>query len=224
KAQQFSQSLLDSQKSFLRHAIHETNTPLSVIVTSIELFTMKHGKDRQLSKIDAAVKNIFTIYDDLSYLVKKDQVEYPRAAINLNEYLQSRIDFFDEVAQLAKLRFAFEPCSAEGYIYFNETKLQRIVDNNITNAIKYTLPDEVITLATAVNGATIRFEIFSRSKKIENTQKIFEPYYREDGTVDGFGLGLNLVQSICEEEGVAIEIDSNENMTRFRYIFKVMGT
>ncbi|MCJ7764625.1 MAG: ATP-binding protein, partial [Thiovulaceae bacterium] len=97
-------------------------------------------------------------------------------------------------------------------------------DNNITNAIKYTLPNEVITLATAVNGATISFEIFSRSKKIENTQKIFEPYYREDGTVDGFGLGLNLVQSICEEEGVTIEIDSGNNMTRFRYIFKVMGT
>ena len=224
KAQQFSQSLLDAQKSFLRHAIHETNTPLSVIMTSIELFTMKQGKDRQLSKIDAAVKNIFTIYDDLSYLVKKDQVEYPRVAINLNEYLQSRIDFFDEVAQMAKLHFAFEPCGAESYIYFNETKLQRIVDNNITNAIKYTLPDETITLATAVNGATISFEIFSRSKKIENTQKIFEPYYREDGTADGFGLGLNLVQSICQEEGVAIEIDSNEKMTRFRYIFKVMGT
>jgi signal transduction histidine kinase len=224
KAQHFSQSLLDAQKTFLRHAIHETSTPLSVIMTSIELFTMRHGKDRQLSKIDAAVKNIFSIYDDLSYLVKKDQVEYPRSAINLDAYLQSRIDFFDEVAQLARLHFHFEPCTAQRYIYFNETKLQRIVDNNITNAIKYTLPSETITLKTSLQGAGISFEIFSRSKKIQNTQKIFEPYYREEQTINGFGLGLDLVHSICKEEGVSIEIDSSEALTRFRYNFKVMGS
>ncbi len=224
KAQHFSQSLLDSQKRFLRHAVHETSTPLSVIMTSIELFTMRHGKDRQLSKIDAAAKNIFSIYDDLSYLVKKDQVDYPRSAINLNVYLQGRIDFFDEVAQLARLCFHFEPCHTPGYIYFNETKLQRIVDNNITNAIKYTLPSETITLKTTLQGAKISFEIFSRSKKIQNTQKIFEPYYREEQTAEGFGLGLNLVHSICKEEGVAIEIDSSDALTRFRYNFKVMGS
>lgn len=224
KARNFSQSLLDAQKTFLRHAIHETSTPLSVIMTSIELFTMKHGKDRQLSKIDAAVKNIFSIYDDLSYLVKKDQVEYPRSAINLDVYLQSRIDFFDEVAQLARLQFHFEPCTEQRYIYFNATKLQRIVDNNITNAIKYTLPSETITLKTSLQGAEISFEIYSRSKKIQNTQKIFEPYYREEQTVNGFGLGLELVHSICKEEGVSIEIDSSEALTRFRYNFKVMGS
>jgi signal transduction histidine kinase len=161
KEQQFSQSLLDSQKQFLRHAVHETNTPLSVIMANIDLFTLKHGKNRQLSKIDAAVKNIFNIYDDLSYLVKKDQVEYPRVAINLNEYLQSRKDFFDEVAEQSHLSILFMPCEGEHYIYFNETKLQRIVDNNITNAIKYTLPKELISIKTTMQGTTaIRFEIY----------------------------------------------------------------
>lgn len=224
KAQQFSQNLLDSHKQFLRHAVHETNTPLSVIMTNIDLFTLKYGKNRQLSKIDAAVKNIFNIYDDLSYLVKKDQVEYPRTAINLNEYLLSRKEFFEEVAEQSYRSFIFEPCDGEHYIYFNETKLQRVIDNNITNAIKFTLPNEAITIKTTLQGASICFEIYSRSKKIENTNKILEPYYREDGKVEGFGLGLNLVKSICEEEGVTIKIDSDEDVTRFSYIFKVMGT
>jgi signal transduction histidine kinase len=185
---------------------------------------MKHGRNRQLSKIDAAVKNIFNIYDDLSYLVKKDQVEYPRTPINLNAYLQSRKEFFEEVAEQSHLSFVFEPCEGEHYIYFNETKLQRIIDNNITNAIKYTLPSETITIKTSVEGTNICFEIYSRSKKIEDTNKILEPYYREDGKVEGFGLGLNLVKSICDEEGVVLRIDSSEDVTRFSYIFKVMGT
>jgi signal transduction histidine kinase len=223
KAQQFSQDLLDSQKRFLRHAVHETNTPLSVIVTNIDLFTMKHGKDKQLSKIDAAVKNIFNIYDDLSYLVKKDQVEYPRAAINLNTYLQSRKEFFEEVAEQSRLSFVFAPCEGEHYIYFNETKLQRIIDNNITNAIKYTLPSEQIHIQTYLKGTHIHFEIYSRSKKIEDINKVLEPYYRENKKMDGFGLGLNLVKSICDEEGVAITIDSSDDVTRFSYSFTVMG-
>jgi signal transduction histidine kinase len=223
KAQQFSQNLLDSQKCFLRHAVHETNTPLSVIMTNIDLFTMKHGKNRQLSKIDAAVKNIFNIYDDLSYLVKQDQVEYPRTAINLNTYLQSRKDFFEEVAEQSRLSFVFAPCEGEHYIYFNETKLQRIIDNNITNAIKYTLPSEQIHIQTYVKGTHIYFDIYSRSKKIEDINKVLEPYYRENKQMEGFGLGLNLVKSICEEEYVTITIDSSDDLTRFSYRFTVMG-
>lgn len=223
KAQQFSQDLLDSQKRFLRHAVHETNTPLSVIVTNIDLFTMKHGKDKHLSKIDAAVKNIFNIYDDLSYLVKKDQVEYPRSPINLNTYLQSRKEFFEEVAEQSRLSFVFAPCTGEHYIYFNETKLQRIIDNNITNAIKYTLPSEQIHIKTYEKGTHICFEIYSRSKKIEDINKVLEPYYRENKKMDGFGLGLNLVKSICDEEDVAITIDSSDDVTRFSYSFTVMG-
>ncbi len=223
KAQKFSANLLVTQKKFLRHAIHETNTPLSVIMANIDLIIMKQGKNSQLSKIDAAVKNIFNIYDDLSYLVKKDQVEYPRTALAFNAYLKSRKEFFEEVAEQSRLHFVFEPCEGEHYIYFNETKLQRIIDNNITNAIKYTLPTETITINTSIKGSLLCFEIYSRSKKIEDINKVLEPFYREDGRLDGFGLGLNLVKSICEEEDVAIEIDSTDEMTRFRYLFKVMG-
>lgn len=224
QAQQFSQDLLDSQKRFLRHAVHETNTPLSVIVSNIDLFIMKHGKNKQLSKIDAAVKNIFNIYDDLSYLVKRDQVEYPRTQINLNTYLQSRKEFFDEVAQQSHLSFVFEPCEGEHYIYFNETKLQRILDNNITNAIKYTVASENIYIRTKVEGTSIYFEIYSKSKKIEDTNKVLEPYYRENKQMDGFGLGLNLVKSICDEENVDIKINSSDDVTRFTYVFTIMGS
>ncbi|PHR58079.1 MAG: histidine kinase [Arcobacter sp.] len=223
KAQDFSQELLRSQKEFLRHTVHETNTPLSVIITNIDLFNMKYGKNKQLSKIDAAVKNIFTIYDDLSYLVKKGQVTYPRLPIAFNAYLQSRIDFFEEVAEQSHLSFDFNPCTNEHYIYFNETKLQRIIDNNITNAIKFTLHKEIIHIKTYYDRLNIVFEIFSKSKKIDKTNMILKPYYQEDAKMEGFGLGLNLVKSICDEEDVIIKIQSNENRTSFKYTFKVMG-
>ncbi len=222
-AQKFSEDLIQTQKNFLRHAIHETNTPLSVIMNSIELSVLKNGKDKHLSRMDAAVKNIFSIYDDLSYLVKKDQVAYPRMSINLDSYLKGRIDFFNEVAKQSRLEFKYEANAVDAFIYFNETKLQRIVDNNITNAIKYTIANETITLSSALEGSHIVFSIHSRSKKIEDVDKIFNSFYREESSIEGFGIGLNLVASICAQEDVKIEIDSSDTLTTFTYTFKVMG-
>jgi len=219
----FSQDLLKSQKEFLRYTVHETNTPLSVILTSIELYVMNHPKDRQLSKIEAAVKNIFSIYDDLSYLVKKDQVEYPKIAINFEKYLSSRIDFFAEVAQHSLIKFNYLPDAKDGHIYFNETKLQRIVDNTITNAIKYTLPNEEVTVSLKQVGAYLDFSMGSKSKIIKNTDKVFDEYYKEEANSEGFGIGLGLVRTICEEEDVVISVSSDDSQTLFKYRFKMMG-
>ncbi|QFR43633.1 sensor histidine kinase [Sulfurimonas xiamenensis] len=219
----FSQDLLNAQKEFLRYTVHETNTPLSVILTSIELYLMKHPKDRQLSKIEAAVKNIFSIYDDLSYLVKKDQIEYKKTVINLNNFLNSRIDFFTEVAEFSKIHFNFISPDEELYIYFNETKLQRVVDNTLTNAIKYTLPGENVYIKLVKVGAYVEFIVSSRSKIIKDTDKVFEAYYREEKSRDGFGLGLGLVKSICEEENIEVSVTSSDKLTTFSYKFKIMG-
>ena len=223
----FSQNLLKSQKEFLRYTVHETNTPLSVIVTSIELYNMQNGSNKQLSKIEAAVKNIFSIYDDLSYLVKKDQFEYKKVAINIENYISSRIDFFDEVAKHSLIEFEYTPEINDVHIFFNETKLQRIVDNTITNAIKYTLPNESVFVKLQKNASEVLFSMGSHSKTIQNPKKVFDAYYREEegeNAKDGFGLGLRLVKSICEEESVKVSVNSKENYTVFSYKFKIMGT
>jgi len=219
----FSQDLLQSQREFIRYTVHETNTPLSVILTSIELFVMQNKKDRQLSKIEAAVKNIFNIYDDLSYLVKKDQIEYPKVAIEIDKYLQSRLDFFKEVAEQSKISFKYTPYTAGVYIYFNETKLQRIIDNTITNAIKYTLGNETVYISLKQEGSYLDIAMGSKSKEIKDTEKIFDSFYREEREQEGFGIGLRLVKNICKEENVIISLRSTNERTTFTYRFKMMG-
>ncbi|MGE4509926.1 MAG: sensor histidine kinase [Sulfurimonadaceae bacterium] len=223
KEQKLRDDLIKAQKEFLRYTVHETNTPLSVILTNIELYGMKHEKEKHISKIEVAVKNLFSIYDDLSYLVKKDQVPYPKTAIDLEAFLASRIDFFSEVAQMSRLCFSYMPKVKEAYIYFNETKLQRIIDNTITNAIKYTLPNETIEVTLDTDTVFLQLAIGSRSKEIHDGEKIFEAYYREAKGVEGFGLGLGLVKSLCQEEGVTIALDSSEKKNTFSYKFKMMG-
>jgi len=216
-----SQMLLTSQKIFLRHAVHETNTPISVIMSNIELYEMEYGKNQYLSTIEVALKNIFNIYDDLSYLVKKDQVIYPKKNIDLVDFIRSRIDFFNQSANQIGSEFVFNSDTPTLNINFNETKLQRIIDNNLTNAIKYTEEHSNIYISLGKELDNYVLIISSCSQYIQYPEKIFKEYYREESTKQGFGLGLSLVKRICDEENIGIAIESNEFFTSFRYIFKM---
>lgn len=219
----FSEDILQAQKQFLRYTVHETNTPLSVILTSIEIYLMHHEKNKQLSKIEAAAKNIVNIYDDLSYLVKKDQINYPKKVIDLHDFVKGRVGFFAEVAQMSKLAFIYTNLSEQYNVYINETKLQRIVDNTLSNAIKYTQPNEKIEVQLTQFGSYVDLKVASKSKEIKNTGKVFDPYYRETQKQEGFGIGLDLVRNICEESGVQIFVDSKESNTSFTYRFHLIG-
>ena len=217
---EYAQNLLTAQKQFLKHAVHETNTPLSIIMGNIEMFEMEHGKNKYLSNIEVAMKNLFSIYDDLAYLIKKDQVNVAKHDINIVDFIRSRIDFFSQTANKSKLKFNFVNNNDEIILNFNEIKLQRIVDNNLTNAIKYTFENETIDVIILSKNAHCDLVIRSNSKQILDHQKIFEEYYREENTKEGFGLGLNLVKRICSEENVGISLESGENYSSFTYTFK----
>lgn len=216
----YAQNLVESQKQFLKYTIHETNTPLSIIMGNIDMYEIEHGKNKYLSNIEVAMKNVFSIYDDLSYLVKKDHVNKATHEINLVDFVRSRIEFFTQTALKFKSTLNFIHNIDEINISFNEIKLQRIVDNNLTNAIKYTLPNETIHVKLIYRNNECDFIIESRSVQILEPQKIFEEYYREEESKDGFGLGLNLVKRICSEENVGIKLESGENWASFTYTFK----
>lgn len=219
KEKEYSQELLKSQKLFLRHAVHETNTPLAVIMANIELFELESGKHIALSNIEAATKNMYGIYDDLSYLTQKDKIAYPKQELILADFIKSRIEFFDIVAKQSKLSFEFKNHCNHTTILINETKLQRIIDNNITNAIKYTKEFEVIKIRLYEKEDHCIFEISSNSTTIEDPEQIFNAYYRENHIKDGLGLGLNLVKTICDEENIKIVLQSDKNNTSFKYYF-----
>jgi signal transduction histidine kinase len=153
-------------------------------------------------------------------LVKKDQLIYKIQDIDIVDFCRSRIEFFTQNANLAKSNFIFNYDNPEIYINFIETKLQRIIDNNLTNAIKYTKENHDIYVALKKTVTKVILTISSHSSVIQYPDKIFEEYYREEKSQEGFGLGLNLVKRICDEEDVTIKLESNKNSTTFTYIFK----
>jgi len=220
KEKLYSQELLKSHRLFLRNSVHEINTPISIIMANIELFELKYGENAILSNIEAATKNIYGIYDDLSYITKKDNIDYKKDEIILLDFIQNRINFFNILAKQSKLTFHFSiNTDSMTKVHINETKLQRIIDNNITNAIKYTKELGAIVISLYENTSHLIFEISSNSTIIKKPEDVFNAYKRENTVKDGFGLGLNLVKTICDEENIQIKLSSNEDITKFKYYF-----
>jgi signal transduction histidine kinase len=219
---EFNEALVEAQDRFIRSAIHEINTPLAVIMTHIDIYKMRHGTDRYLAKVEAGAKMIATIYDDLSYMVKKHRRDYPKEPIDFSAFLHERIRFFQEIALGNGHPIVTE--IEEGLeLVFSEVELQRVVDNNLSNAIKYARKATPILVSLDRAGSAIRLTFSSRSKKIINTEKIFEPFHREESLVEGFGLGLEIVRSICDQHGVTIDVTSNKEDTIFQYYFHKGG-
>ncbi|AXX94348.1 MULTISPECIES: cache domain-containing protein [Arcobacter] len=214
-------NLIESQKKFIKNSVHEINTPLSIIRTNIDLLKMKIPNNKYITNIESGSKIIQYIYDDLSYLIKKDRVIYEKEYLDFTNILKNRLDFFDEIAKSNSLYF-INSIEDDLYIKFNVTELQRIIDNNLSNAIKYSFAQSAIFVKLYyLNDDEIEFSVTTNSKKIEDTEKIFDDFYRENSARGGFGLGLKIVKDICDKNLVIINLNSNEKETKFTYRFKI---
>ena len=215
---EFSESLVKAQDSFIKLSIHEINTPLAVIMMHIDMHKMKFGEEKYISKIEAGSKMIANIYDDLSYMVKKDRFDYDKKHLSFSLFLKGRIDFFKEIAKgndhriIADIEDGIE-------IYFSDIELQRIIDNNLSNAVKYANKKSDIHVKLFKNGKEIVLEFLTYSKQISDTKQIFEPFHQEEERQGGFGLGLEIVRSICKKECVDFTVTSDSKITIFRYTF-----
>jgi len=219
ESEQLKHDLLKQQDKFIKNAIHEINTPLSIIIANIDLFKLKFDNNKYLTKIEAGSKIIHNIYNDLAYLVKNDIVTYPKKQIDFSKFLSFRVDFFDEIAHGNNIKI-YSKIDKNIIITFNETQLQRICDNSISNAIKYSYENTTIDISLKQNTHSIILNIQNIGDNINNPDKLFKRFYRENESRGGFGLGLNIIKEICGNNDVNIKVISKNNTTQFIYTFK----
>ncbi len=207
---------------FIKDSIHEINTPLAIISANVELFCMKHGENKHLARIKAAAKSLSNLYNDMEYLIKQGRGHFAKELTNLGEATRYRVEYFTEIADMKGISFLSdigEECTAS----VNPVKLYRLIDNNLSNAVKYSHENskiEVTLKKISDNEAQLCFKDYGVG--IEKPDKIFDRYYREELSKGGFGLGLNIVKNICDDEGIKIDVVSKiDEGSEFRYLFSL---
>jgi two-component system, OmpR family, sensor kinase len=205
--------------SFIKDSIHEINTPLAIINVNIDLYNRKNPPNKYMQRMKAAVKVLSHIYEDMDYLVKYNRIDHDSTRIDFTKFMKERIEYFTDIAAMKNLQIISE-IDENISLLMNYKELQRVVDNNISNAIKYSYENNVIKVSLHVSNETCVMSFEDYGVGIENVDKIFERYYREDTNKGGFGIGLNIVKSIIDKESILLSIKSQpKEGSIFSYTF-----
>ena len=204
---------------FLKDAMHELKTPIGVARINTDMLQLRLKNDKHILRIKSALKNMTVIYEDLEYYMQQSAVKDEKRDIDFSSFLSKRIEFFNDLAISKKINFN-KNIEENIIINFNEIELYRIIDNNISNAIKYSKDNSNINISLEKKESFIQLIFKDEGVGIKDTSKIFERYYRGDKITGGFGIGLSIVKNICQKNKINVTVKSNiEVGTTFKYEF-----
>ena len=193
---------------FIKDTTHELNTPVSAILTNIEMIDRSHLNEKdakRIKRIDIASRTISNLYNDLTYIALGNQIQSKDEMINLTKLIKERAEYFKVISSVRQIDCRlFLDDKVE--LYIDKHKMQRLVDNLISNAIKYNKKGSFIEIVLADKYLSIKDGgIGIEEQKI---QDMFDRYSRFNESEGGFGLGLNIVAAIAKEYDLALNIDS----------------
>jgi len=215
------QTLLRENKQFIADMVHQIRTPLTVIMTNTSLIEMKSESSLApyTNQIHSAINTLSNSYEDLSYIISNDVIIYQPIDLNISQFLKERVAFFEVIAS-ANRKTLHTNIKDNIRLWINDTELERVIDNNISNAIKHSHDESHIDINIEQKETRIILQFISKGKNIHNTVKIFEKDYSEsDHNKRSLGLGLNMVKYICEKNNIEYFVRSKDNINTFTYIF-----
>jgi len=193
---------------FIKDTTHELNTPVAAILMNIETFPrelLDEKSSKKIDRIDIAARTISNIYNDLTYVALKNQVKSKDESIDLTELIKERSEFFKIISTQKKLVCSFD-LEKDVILLIDRGKITRIIDNLISNAIKYNKKSGLIHIELRENYFSIEDSGVGMTKK--EIKEIFERYTRFNKSEGGFGIGLNIVASIALEYNLSIDMES----------------
>jgi len=207
-------------ENFIKDAMHEMKTPIGVILLNLDGLGVLYGKNKMIRRAKSALKNMIVVYEDLEFFIRENAVEHPKVDINLSSFCEERIEFFMDLLNSKDIK-VLKDIQRDLHTSFSKLELSRIIDNTISNAIKYSKNKTTIYLSLTKKNYKIILKVRDEGKGIEDTNKIFNRYYRGDKITGGFGIGLNIVKNICDKNSVHVEVNSKPKIgSEFTFIFK----
>jgi signal transduction histidine kinase len=184
--------------------LHELNIPLSTIKANITLLEKKTTDEKNLKRLNRIKDSSFRLerlYRELLYSINKEISPVQREIFSIQELIDERVESF-------KLfnRNNFIVNIANVNVEADKIGFEKMIDNILMNAMKYSSKESSIKLTLSNNLLTIS----DSGVGMDETEllKIYERYYQVDKSKDGKGIGLALVKTYCDGEKIDIDIKS----------------
>src|SRR5699024_5981025 len=174
---------------------HELRTPLTIVRGHLEVLDVGDRDDvvstRELTLDELHRMN--RVVDDLTTLAQADHPEFVQPTpIELGTLTD---EVYDKARGLGQRRWLIDS-RAEGTALLDRQRLTQAWLQLAANAVKFSPPDSVISMGSAVSDGSIRLSVRDQGRGIsaEDMERIFERFARTDTTAAGSGLGLAIVE------------------------------
>ncbi|WP_312094257.1 cell wall metabolism sensor histidine kinase WalK [Niallia sp.] len=210
------------RKEFVANVSHELRTPLTTMRSYVEALYDGAWKDEELAPkflnvTQNETERMIRLVNDLLQLSKLDSRDY-----QLNKELVDFIVFYNRIIDRFELTkqqnviFIRKLPKKAAFVEIDEDKLTQVLDNIISNALKYSPEGGKITFSIKEQEQQIIVSVSDNGVGIpkENIDKIFDRFYRVDKArtrkLGGTGLGLAIAKEMVEAHGGRIWASSKE--------------
>lgn len=200
------------KNQFISNVSHELRTPVTVLRTYIDtLYSMGDELDEETRKefTETANKEVTRLHRmvndilDVSRLESPD-VELEREMTDITPVLADTITSMQVLADERNVKIQLDKPNEETVLPVNVANIERVFNNLISNAIKYSPEESTIEVVLKIEGEYADISVTDHGCGIakENLPKLFDRFYRVENsvhTVKGTGLGLYLVKTTVEK-------------------------
>jgi len=207
---------------FVANASHELRTPLSTLIGYAETLRERtvdidhDTRGRFLSIVHEEARRMQRVVEDLISLsrIEAEKFTTPTEAVDLEQLIGVAVESSRRIAEerQSELICNIEPdlpaIAADG------SQILQVLDNLVTNALRYGEPGTPVTLAASLEDAMVHLSVADHGEGIapEHLHRLTERFYRVDTSrsrsLGGTGLGLSIVKHIVERHRGRLTIES----------------
>ncbi len=213
-------SMEKARRQLLANLVHELGRPLGALRSAIQALAGGAAHDPQLladltSGMDDQAARLQHLLEDLAHL--HDQVlgslEIDYQLLNISEWLPKVLRPWQEAAQEKMLTWTTDIPPDLPVIAADPNRLASVVENLVSNAIKYTHSGGTVSITAGAEGEELLIRVKDNGYGIssEEQAKVFEPFYRGNQGrrfKQGMGLGLSIARDLVEAHGGSIILES----------------
>lgn len=208
--------LVDSQKKIMLAVSHDVRAPLNIISGNAEL-AMETQEENQrniyLNNIGIVCRHVVHLLNNLLDVFRLNEAKEKRNDVpfDLHELLERIASGFSHVVNTKGILFDSKFDNTEVRLYGDVDRIEQIIDNLLTNAVKFTESGTISFHVHYYNGNLI-LEVKDTGIGMteETLSRIFLPFERQvsAANADGYGLGLSITQGLVNLLDGTIEVTS----------------
>jgi two-component system OmpR family sensor kinase len=201
---------IENMNHFIQDTTHEMNTPISTILTNIEMIEAlgNNQNSEELKRIEIASKTLSRIYDDLTYLNLNHKYHRDITTVNISKLIHERMLYFSAMAEAKELKLV-KDIHDNVILQIDKNDALRLIDNLISNAIKYNYRKGKLTIKLDNNRFLV--EDTGIGIKEQDMGTILHRFKRANKSEGGFGIGLDIVNQVVNYYAFILNITSQVN-------------